>query len=373
MHIPWLGRAVSATSGVVAPRFVAPRGRRQTLRHHLLLGCVAALTAAIIVVGALAGATPTAHAASYVSSTNWPILFIHGFSGSNPNGSSNGVDCGATWGTAKTYLSNSHSINGQSVHWTGQLITIGYYTGDTNCNVMLGNYASHCTNYNAGNQGTNNETLYHLACELDWYIWLTWSQYGKSVQIVTHSMGGLIARYGIYQWTRHYNSNFTGIGSMYVQDVVTLDTPHGGVPVVSLFACGNCTQFDEMQSPDAFMQEMYNGTTTNGVFHPGQNPQGSGWGTDWTLMGSFGTSFGVPCDLLEYQYHTATYMSGGHKSGFYTPCYDHGGFLTDTSDAGDATIDWCDGCATAPSSWIRWTQAPHALKHMLLALMYSNW
>ena len=343
------------------------------LHRRLLLGCVVGLVATLIAAGAQTGFVPTAHAASYVSSTSWPVVFIHGFSGSNPNGSSNGTDCAGTWGSAENYLRGTHTINGQSVHWTGQFTTIGYYAGDTNCNVMLGSYASHCTNYNAGNQGTNNETLYHLACELDWYLWLTWSQYGRNVEIVTHSMGGLIARYGIYQWTRHYNSNFTGIGNLYVQDVVTLDTPHGGVPVVSLFACGNCTQFDEMQWPDAFMQEMYNGTTTNGVFHPGQNPQGSGWGTDWTLMGSFGSNVGIPCDVLEYQHHTATYMAGGHKSGFYTPCYNHGGFLTDTSDAGDATIDWCDGCATDPSSWTRWTQAPHALKHMLLALMSSNW
>lgn len=349
---------------------LAPRGPARSRVPLLALALVLAL--AISAGLSLSLASP-AHAAGYISSSNWPVLFIHGFSGTNPNGSSNGTDCASTWGSSESYLRGTHTVNGQPAHWTGQLITIGYYKGDTNCNVMLGSYASHCSNYNAGNEGTNNETLYHLACELDWYIWLNWSQYGKNVQIVTHSMGGLIARYGIYQWTRHYNGSFTGIGSLYVQDVVTLDTPHGGVPVVSLFSCGNCTQFDEMQWPDAFMQELYNGTTTNGVFHPGQNPQGSGWGTDWTMMGSFGTNFGIPCDVVEYQYHSATYMSGGHKSGFYSPCYDHGGFLTDTSDNNNATIDWCDGCATAPSTWNHWTAAPHALKHMLYALMLSNW
>lgn len=347
--------------------------RRRTIRRHLRAALIAVVLTTTLSAVALVSVAPTAHAASYISSTNWPVLFIHGFSGTNPNGSSNGVDCNATWGSAESYLRGSHNINGQSLHWTGQFITLGYYTGDTNCNVSLGSYASHCSNYNAGNQGTNNETLYHLACELDWYIWLNWSQYGKNVQIVTHSMGGLIARYGIYQWSRHYNSSFTAITNLYVQDVVTLDTPHGGVPVVSLFACGNCTQFDEMQSPDNFMQELYNGTTTNGVFHPGQNPQGAGWGTDWTLMGSFGSNFGIPCDVVEYQYHSATYMAGGHKSGFYTPCYDHGGFLTDTSDNGDATIDWCDGCSTDPASWHHWTGAPHALHHMFYALYLSNW
>ena len=106
-----------------------------------------------------------------------------------------------------------------------------------------------------------------------------------------------------------------------------------------------------------------------------QNPQIGANGTNWTLMGSDSDVF-VPFDK-------ATYMDGGHKAYYVCDqvptvdgtmanqpwCYDHGGPLTDESDAYDAHIKFCDGCPRTPSVWNEETGiAPHSLHSMFYAL-----
>jgi hypothetical protein len=292
---------------------------------------------------------------TYKSSANWPIVFVHGLSQNN-----SGVSCSGTWGTAENYLRGSHSVNGHNITWTGSLRTVGYYSNDTSCDLSLMSYSSHCNGYYSSGIGTNNESIRHLGCELAWYIYATWSQYGQSVQAVAHSMGGLIVRYALYGTHAHLGGVFPPV--LYIQDVVTFSTPHGGVPLgSSLIDCGNCAEGQEMTSGSSFMNEMYNSA---------QNPQGGGWGTDWTMMGGKAI-YQLGCDYVSYG--EATYMNLGHKSYFTLPCYSHGGYLTDTNDASDAHIYWCDGCATAPSSWNYWGGAPHSLRHMLFALYLSSW
>jgi Putative serine esterase (DUF676) len=297
-----------------------------------------------------------ARAASYISSTRWPVVFIHGFN----NGSA--LDCNSTWQTAINYLRGTHNVNGQASHWTGALTTLGYYNGDTNCNANATTERSHCSGYNDSNSGTKNEDIRHIACETAWYLYLNYSRSGKNVQVVAHSMGGLIIRYALHGVQAHITP-FPP--TLYVQDVVTFDTPHGGIPNgTPLFYCGNCLEFQQMQVGSSFM---------NDLSSHAQNPQGSGWGTDWTMMGSWGTILGVFCDIVAFQQHTAIDMDSGHKSAFYSPCYTHGGFLTDTSDSLDTTIDFCDKCAISPSAWTRSTSAPHALLRMFNALYSSSW
>src|SRR5579859_1580602 len=291
----------------------------------------------------------------YISSTSWPVVFVHGFSDSNA------TDCNSYWSNAESYLHGYHAFSGSTLHWTGQLITVGYYNGDTNCNADLRSYASDCTGYYPGNEGTNNEDIRHIACEFSWYLWYHFTQYGQNVQIVAHSMGGLITRWALY--ATPFDWNFPPY--LGAQDVVTLDTQHNGIPSgVQYFYCGDCVQFQQMDTNSAFIWELY-------LY--GQNPQGAGWGTDWTLEGTFGSSWGFPCSIVNYEYHSATYMNLGHKVGYYSPCYSHSGILSDTSDNSDATVDRCNGCVTDPSNWTRLTNAPHSLRYMLYGLYSSSW
>ncbi len=309
------------------------------------------------------------------------IVLVHGFDGVSTNGSSAGDDCHSTWGNVVDYLSKAHNINGQSLTWHRQdFRELSYYRGDTNCGRFGANaptdprpygdssedlhnpeYTSHCAKYypegtNSSQDGTNNESLYHLSCLLDWYLNLNFSS-SWNVEIVAHSMGGLIVRNGIYQVQKSKATWTMPSVLPNISDVVTLATPHGGAYGAPLLCLG-CTQGGDMQPGGMFMNEMYNSA---------QNPQSGS--TDWTMIGS-------QCDEA-VSTSEATYMSGGHKSYFTSDspnsCYSHGGYLTDESDSMDAHIYWCDGCTTSPSSWNYWSGAPHSLHHMMYALWLSNW
>ena len=86
------------------------------------------------------------------------IVFVHGFKGPASNGDNGGFDCYKDyWGDTLNFL---------SLYGLKDLRTIGYYTGDTNCDASLLNslYSQSCANYHAdaGSEGTNNESIYHL-------------------------------------------------------------------------------------------------------------------------------------------------------------------------------------------------------------------
>lgn len=353
---------------MATPHQLSPQTRFVTVLFSLLVVCTLFVLQP----------SPAAHAWTRGYDT---IVLVHGFSGSQTGGSGNGDDCNATWHNIVDYMGKAHSINGQSLTWHRQdYREVSYYRGDTNCGRFGANapadprpngdssedlhnpaYTSHCSGYypegtNSGEDGTNNESLYHLSCLLNWYLYLNF-QPTWNVEIVAHSMGGLIVRNAIYQ-VQHSKAPQTMPSSLpNISDVVTLATPQGGANGAPLL-CFGCTQGGDMQPGSMFMNEMYNSA---------QNPQSGS--TDWTMMGS-------QCDIA-VSTSEATYMNLGHKSYFLSgspnSCYDHGGYLTDESDATDAHINWCDGCAVSPSSWNYLGSAPHSLHHLDYALWLSNW
>lgn len=350
----------------LARRALTSRPTRRLALALLLCFGVTAYTVAF--------AAPTAHAWTRGYDT---IILVHGFSGSNSSGSGNGDDCLATWGSAIDYLRHGHSVNGQTLTWQRQdFRTIKFYNGDTNCgrsdqynnytdsteDLHNSRYTQHCSSYypegtNASQDGTNNESLYHVSCLFAWYLYLNFGNSGWNVELVAHSMGGLIVRNTIYQIWKSKATGTMPPSLPNISDVATFSTPHGGVYGASV-TCFGCTQGKDMEPSGAFMNEMYN---------QAQNPQSGG--TDWTMMGS-------ACDPF-VSTSSATYMSGGHKSYFASgspnSCYDHGSILADESDSADAHIYWCDGCGVSPSSWNYWGGAPHSLHHMFYALWLTNW
>lgn len=323
---------------------------------------------------------PTAHAASIMRSGNDTILLIHGFNGTGSNGNSAGFDCvNGYWGTVINYLGGTHNINGQNLTWNRKdFRTLGFYRGDSNCSDYLYNYASHCTGYFDGGVGTNNEDIHHLACELSWYIYNNFGIHsGWNIEIVAHSMGGLIVRDAIYgtSVTHQVPPYPPTLGS--ISDVVTFATPHGGTLPGSSLICGGCTEASEMQSTSSFMNYMFN--------HE-QSPQTNN-GTDWTMIGDSGDTYS--CDIAVTG-PESTYMKVGHRSVFTNRCYSHGpdpsghtSYLEDTNDANDLSILWCDNAyPTCPlpsdpgpnyPSWNTLNSAPHSLHHMMYALWLSNW
>jgi hypothetical protein len=324
-------------------------------------------------------------------SGNNTVIFIHGLNRTTSpfDSSSNGWDCwNDTWGHAIHFLSQSHEYMSQTKTWNMMdFRTVGYYSGDTNCgkytsgsqtsyNPDIGTsgdgrsiedlhnvaYTQHCNTYypdgsSAADDGTNHESIYHLSCLFAWYLYLNFDHPGWTVQIVAHSMGGMITRNTIYQVMNH-KASVMPPGLPQISDVVTMETPHDGADIANL--CGLVVlQCHELTPGEPFINEMN---------AQAQNPQAPG-GTDWTMMGSMGDG--------AVTWSEATSMNLGRKSVFAcdsVTCYDHGGPLGDESTTYNATIDWCDECAQQPSVWNLWSAgAPHSLYHMAYALWRSDW
>jgi hypothetical protein len=201
-------------------------------------------------------------------SKNEPVYFVPGHT------SAIGHNCtGDYWGEAISTL--------RSQGFTGNFHTIGFYANDVNCSDQIGRH----------DRGTGLEII---GRELAWDIF-EYSVRGVSVDIVSHSMGGLIARAAVYGTQAHWEGYPP---FLYVEDVVTLSTPHLGINfTLNVAFCGTVVQCVQMREGSDFLGRL------------GQNPQ-SQQGTDWTLIAS--DDDGV------VRTWTALGMSAGHLVNY--PC-----------------------------------------------------
>ncbi len=138
----------------------------------------------------------------------------------------------------------------------------------------------------AGTTHSNNTSIRHLSWHLANYIATNFTAKGIAVDVVAHSMGGLMIRYAL---TKQGVDSFP---RLMVEDVVTLGSPHNGA---SFAALTGTTQGAEMEPNSSLIAWL----TTWGM-----HPKGSG-GTDWTVIGSHG-------DLI-VQEGSATAMSAPHR------------------------------------------------------------
>jgi triacylglycerol esterase/lipase EstA (alpha/beta hydrolase family) len=175
--------------------------------------------------------------------------------------------------------------------WTGSLHSVAYYAGDANCDTRIAS-------------GSNQTSIKEYGRRLAWNIYDKYSSQGKSVDIVGHSMGGLVARAAItgtalYPGTASNRSGWPP--HIYVEDVVTIGTPHNGTRGWAI----GCTAFLKK----TVCIEMYPGSPF--LYWLEDNAQAAG-GTDWTMIGTEDDDF-VPVA-------SATTESGG--AGHYVWYYD---------------------------------------------------
>jgi pimeloyl-ACP methyl ester carboxylesterase len=281
------------------------------------------------------------------SETDTPsIVFVHGFrpgDGQIPTavkGSGEGFNC------YKNYWSDA--IEFLRERGLGDFRTIQYYNGDTNCtngeetryssNLHQDLYRRNCTDYHAGKkgtqwEGTNDESLYHLSCLFAQYLHHNFGQSNNDVILVAHSMGGIIVRETMYQMQEHAGQSPFPDTIGRVTKAITFNTPHGGVPDgAHFFACGGCTQVEELGTKNVFMSELSK---------YGLNPQPDlltkGLTTEWTVTGS-------ECDLLVrppsaigmHARHAVVYPLGSNT------CYGHGEALNDKIVDQDSIQYACD-------------------------------
>ncbi|WP_426573653.1 esterase/lipase family protein [Aquihabitans sp. McL0605] len=214
--------------------------RNPSLRHGLR-------ASALLAVLAFAALATTACEPPRPPAKDKPILFVHGWSALGA-----GDDCRGNFGALETSL--------KSAGFTGKMITVGYYDSDTNCDVNLRDWGS----------VSNSTSWKDLSKALSKYIYATFTAKGTTVDLVGHSMGGLITR-GAVQGTQAKESGFSA--PIKVEDSVTLAAPHQGAAWFSN-GCfwGQCSGLKP-------------GATDIKWLATNANPQ-SAVATDWTVFGS---------------------------------------------------------------------------------------
>jgi hypothetical protein len=145
----------------------------------------------------------------------------------------------------------------QALGWTGSLHSVAYYAGDTNCNIRIAS-------------GSNNTSIKEYGRLLAWEIYNRYSRNGRSVDIVAHSMGGLVARAAITGTARQLSGWPPYI---YVEDAVTIGTPHNGTRGYAGVCSALYTACAEMLPGSSFLDWL------------ADNAQAAG-GTDWTMIGT---------------------------------------------------------------------------------------
>lgn len=274
------------------------------------LSRVVVLALAVVLAASVLTAEP---AAARTDDRAKPVIFIHGLDAWDDAGS----DC-AMW----------HPMMNALRSWghTGTFHTIKYYTYDTNCT-------------NAIYSGDQNVSIVTLGNKLAWWIWNSYTSRGIAVDIVGHSMGGLIARSALAQ------AGGAGAPSyLYVEDIVTYGTPHAGSGWA--YGCGwlHCEQ---IRPGSTFLTNLP------------QNPQGAG-GTDWSLVSS-------DSDAI-VSAESGHGMYANHEAEYRWPDYGHSDYFYDVSTVSDADVYYNDGYG-----WNWWTAAPRGARWGDYALMSRDW
>jgi hypothetical protein len=253
-------------------------------RHARRSGLGLALVALSLLTGVLTAGTAEAR----TNNRSKVVLFVHGY---NPTSTS--TNCGGDFDTMISQM--------RAEGFTGSLVKVGWYSGDTNCNVNLHSYMSY----------GDRDSWRTIGKAFSWYVYNTYTSRGITVDVVGYSMGGLISRGAILGSSRGDSGYAPSID---VEDEVTLGTPHQGAAGYSnLCFWGQCASM----KPGSGDISWLNG---NG------NPQGR-YGTEWTNIGSYQD------DVVPYASATSMSIPSANKviysnishTGAFHPNYMHSG------------------------------------------------
>ncbi|QXC60979.1 hypothetical protein KSP35_22135 [Aquihabitans sp. G128] len=202
--------------------------------------------AALLAVASLFALGATACQPARSTAKDKPILLIHGWA------TGGATNCGSTFDTMIGRL--------KAQGFTGPFVKVGFYTGDTNCDMTLRSWGDF----------DNGSSWKDVAKAFSKYVYETYTKNGKSVDVVGYSMGGLIARGAVYG-AEGGQSGFSA--PIKVEDVATLGAPHSGAAwYTNGCLWGQCSTMKPGATDIKWLNE-------NG------NPQGVG-GTEWTVFGS---------------------------------------------------------------------------------------
>ncbi|MBO8197351.1 esterase/lipase family protein [Streptomyces smyrnaeus] len=260
-----------------------------------LLGVVALCLATVLTGTTGAAADPGPTPPPRTNSANETIYMVKGYDPPDLVGDDGpGVSCTSRWNTAERAM--------KRWGWKGRFVQVKFYNRDTRCDLSLVRRAG-----NGTYDGSRDLPLMELGRRLAWKIHNRDSRYGRSVDLVGHSMGGLIIRAALTGTERHMPGWPPYI---YVEDAVTLGTPHHGAWPSDLLcsAIPVNRQCEDMRSESVFMRWLH-----------ATDVPGSAQGTDWTLIGSEADSdvgIGSTTPVVDEAQHLVRYASStgiGHS------------------------------------------------------------
>jgi triacylglycerol esterase/lipase EstA (alpha/beta hydrolase family) len=247
------------------------------------------------------------------SETPTPVILVHGY---NNNAICPGIDLSTYWYNAKNELALQTSI------LTNDVVPVSYYKCDTH-GVDITGYGpdktypfTETTSTVRPRLGhTTSSTITRVGQDLAWFIYNEYTLKGRPVNVVSHSMGGLVTREMLRRIQAH-DAAFPP--TLDVQKVLTMSTPHNGWG----FQCTANNQCAQMSDGSAFLAKLQTNPAPQGVN-----------GTAWWAMATAGVDTTPSCDTIPT--NSATAVSGTYL--IYTqPCYKHNGYLTDKSQLLDA-------------------------------------
>jgi pimeloyl-ACP methyl ester carboxylesterase len=307
------------------------------------LRCSGLAAAVLVCLAAPSGHVATSQAKPRPASgvSDRPVFFLHGIQHDA------GANCQDTFGPLMGYL--------RSAGFDGPFETVNYYVNDENCTNGLDHHPTslsarqrhrrhHASGHDNGNH-TLQTNLRHLGYHFAWDVNDHYPN--RAVDIVAHSMGGLIARYAIAQSERGAEGFPPRIR---VRNVVTLATPHGG----SAYA-GLCSGF-VMQC----RQMAYDSEFLRWLRQRAPHPDGEG-GTDWSTVGSEDDNYVTPGSAGDMRAdHNVIYAASNNV--------EHGDYMTHRGPQ-NANVRWRD----RPHSWRRWRNAPRSMLWTRLAVAAGSW
>jgi pimeloyl-ACP methyl ester carboxylesterase len=177
---------------------------------------------------------------------------------------------------------------------------VGYYAGDAqDCTDTLP------TNYSdIPNLGTRDESIADIARRFADWTYASYTSQGRRVDLVGHSMGGLIIRYAVaYYWDRFVIDDVS-----YVDDIVTGGAPYDALTQKSVDSC--TTQMSQLRREPYWTAQCYEmgGVDGEGGVKARLRDQLlPGWAT-WSLLGSDyddgvpSASATYPVGYFDYEY-----------------------------------------------------------------------
>jgi Putative serine esterase (DUF676) len=234
------------------------------------------------------------------------------------------TDCNTYWADWKQALPVSTGTPVATVAlYSNTINCTGYLSKMTRADFGQSNEFAHFGDSIYGFKHMDNEVnIEHLGYRLAWWIYRNYSASGKTVNIVGHSMGGLVARYAVGMTARRH-ADFPPF--LYVNTLATVSSPHNGTPI-SL--CGPPLRFQcrQMLPNSAFLNVLNNQADFGNSGIPNRlfiNASGDPAASERTNLVGTSVKYGKPYNFP-------------YTNGIDT----HGALLRDTSTTSNFTFNW---------------------------------